>query len=92
MSPLEACGKEITRNREMFVQLGERSHCFLSPRYTVIFMCTSQAVNIHSVLPFGVRSRQTPGVQPSVLLFLTLHRSKYRCTWKAATASANVQH
>lgn len=49
---LDACEKEITQSREMFVQFGDRSRCFL---YMVISKSTSQAVNIWR--PFGVRSR-----------------------------------
>lgn len=37
MSPVEACEKEITTNRELFVQFGDRSHYFLSPQYKMIF-------------------------------------------------------
>lgn len=57
MSLLEACEKEITQNRETFVQFGDRSHCFQLPQHMVIFMSISQTVNIWSVLPFGVQSR-----------------------------------
>lgn len=50
------CEKEITQSREMFVQLGDRSHCFLLPQQMVIFVSTSQT-RASNVSPFGVMSR-----------------------------------